>query len=81
MTAKKLKDKPNIVLIITDQQTWIQNWNPEWAKEALPAMQKLMAHGLTFNKAHCNTCTCSPSRATLFSSTYPATQCHRGSGF
>lgn len=72
MKTKKLKKQPNIVLIISDQQTWIQNWDQDWAKKELPAMQKLMANGLTFNRAHCNTCTCSPSRATLFSSTYPA---------
>jgi len=72
MALNQLKNQPNIVLIITDQQTWIQNWDPKWAKKELPAMQKLMANGITFNRAHCNSCTCSPSRTTLFSGTYPA---------
>lgn len=72
MGFEKLKKQPNIIMIITDQQTWIQNWDPEWADKELPAMKRLMANGLTFNRAHCNSCTCSPSRATLFSGTYPA---------
>lgn len=72
MSLKNLPNRPNVVLIISDQQTWLQNWNEEWAKQELPAMQKLMKNGLTFNKAHCNSCTCSPSRTTLFTGTYPA---------
>ncbi len=72
MSKGKITDRPNVIMIITDQQTWIQNWDSEWAKKELPAMQRLMKHGLTFNRAHCNTCTCSPSRTTLFTGTYPA---------
>ena len=72
MSEKKLVDRPNIIMIITDQQTWIQNWDPLWAKEELPAMQRLLENGLAFNRAHCNSCTCSPSRTTLFTGTYPA---------
>lgn len=71
MKAKTNKPK-NIVFIITDQQTWVQNWDPKWAKENLPAMNRLMKNGLTFNHAHTNSCTCSPSRTTLFTGMYPA---------
>lgn len=62
----------NVVFIITDQQTWHQNWDPKWAEKELPAMQRLLKNGLAFNQAHCNSCTCSPSRTTLFTGTYPA---------
>ena len=72
MALKDLKKRPNILLLISDQQTWIQNWDPDWADENLPAMKKLLQNGLAFNRAHCNSCTCSPSRTTLFTSTYPA---------
>ena len=72
MALKDLKKRPNILLLISDQQTWIQNWDPDWADENLPAMKKLIQNGLAFNRAHCNSCTCSPSRTTLFTSTYPA---------
>lgn len=71
----KLKDlkKPNIVLIISDQQTWKQNWNTVWAENNLPAMNELLKNGLAFNNAFTNTCTCTSSRTTLFTGTYPAT--------
>lgn len=71
----KLKDlkKPNIVLIISDQQTWKQNWETVWAKNNLPAMNKLLRNGLAFNNAFANSCTCTSSRTTLFTGTYPAT--------
>lgn len=72
MSSKELSKKPNILFLITDQQTWIQNWAPEWAEKELPAMQRLLKHGLAFNHAHCNSCTCSPSRVTLFTGMYPA---------
>ncbi len=72
MALEQLKKQPNIVMIITDQQTWIQDFDKDWAEANLPAMQRLRANGLTFNRAHCNSCTCSPSRVTLFSGTYPA---------
>lgn len=65
-------NKPNIVLIISDQQSWRQNWDENWAKENLPAMQRLLQNGIAFNRAHCNSCTCSPSRTTLFTGVYPA---------
>ena len=69
MNFDKIK---NIMFIITDQQTWIQNWDPQWADENLPAMKRLLNNGLAFNRAHCNSCTCSPSRVTLFTGMYPA---------
>ncbi len=72
MTSVDLPRRPNMLMIITDQQTWIQNWDRRWAEKELPAMQKLLKHGLAFNRAHCNSCTCSPSRVTLFTGTYPA---------
>ncbi|MDG1334112.1 MAG: sulfatase-like hydrolase/transferase [Crocinitomicaceae bacterium] len=65
--------KPNIVLIITDQQTWKQKWDTVWAEKHLPAMNRLLKKGLAFNNAICNSCTCTASRATLFTSTFPAT--------
>jgi arylsulfatase A-like enzyme len=70
--------RPNIVLIITDQQTWNPDYNkgfPERSpeeKEDFPAMKKLLKNSMTFQNAHCNTCTCTPGRTTLFTGTYPA---------
>ncbi len=35
-------------------------------------MDRLMKNGMTFRKAYANTCMCSPSRASLFTSNYPS---------
>ena len=62
--------RPNIVLIITDQERYPQYWPPGWAEENLPNRKRLADHGLTFTHAFCNAAMCSPSRATLFTGLY-----------
>jgi choline-sulfatase len=67
-------DKPNLILLITDQQRYPQHWpdDPGFVRELMPNDAELARTGLTFNRAFCNTCMCTPSRATLFSGQYPA---------
>ncbi|NJL55139.1 sulfatase-like hydrolase/transferase [bacterium] len=72
MTLKNLADKPNILLIVTDQEREVMHWPEGWAEDNLPARKRLMANGLTFGNAHCNTAACTPSRATLMTGLYPA---------
>jgi choline-sulfatase len=72
MPLSNLPKKPNIVFIITDQQTAVEYFDPRWAKDNLPAMNRLRRNGLSFERAHCNSCTCSSSRATLFTGMFPA---------
>lgn len=72
MALSHLPKKPNIVFLITDQQTSVPFMDPKWAKKNLPAMNRLLQNGLAFQHAHCNSCTCSPSRATLFTGMFPA---------
>jgi len=62
--------RPNIVLIITDQERYPQYWPPGWADANLPNRKRLADHGLTFTRAFCNAAMCSPSRATLFTGLY-----------
>jgi arylsulfatase A-like enzyme len=64
--------KPNIVVIITDQEREVMHWPEGWAEANLPARSRLLAHGLQFRRAQCNTAACSSSRATFFTSLYPA---------
>jgi choline-sulfatase len=72
MALSDLPKKPNIVFLITDQQTSVPFMDPTWANDNLPAMNRLLKNGLAFERAHCNSCTCSPSRATLFTGMFPA---------
>jgi arylsulfatase A-like enzyme len=67
-----LKKKPNIVILMTDEQRHTMHWPQGWAEENLPSMRRLMDNGLTFENAFANACTCSPSRTTMFTGTYPA---------
>src|SRR6266571_3716569 len=62
--------RPNIILIITDQERAPQYWPEGWADANLPNRKRLADHGLTFTRGFCNAAMCSPSRATLFTGLY-----------
>ncbi len=72
MAFGDLAKQPNILIIITDQQSGHPHWPEGWADENLPALRRLKRNGLTFERAYTNSCTCSPSRTTLFTGLYPA---------
>ena len=67
-----LIEKPDIVIIITDQERATQYFPEGWEQENLPTLTKLKDNGFTFDRAFCNSCMCTPSRATLFTGTYPS---------
>jgi choline-sulfatase len=66
--------RPNFLILITDQQRAPRHWpgGPDWADALMPADADLRRTGLTFTEATCNTCMCTPSRATLFTGLMPA---------
>ena len=68
----QIGNKPDMVLIITDEQRATQHFPPGWEEENLPTLTFLKKNGFSFDRAFCNTCMCSPSRTTLFTSLYPA---------
>lgn len=68
----KSLQKPNILILLTDQQTSVECWTPEWAAENLPAMNRLKKNGLSFSRGTINSCTCTPSRVSLFTGLYPS---------
>ena len=72
MTFGDLPRKPNILIIVTDQEREVMHWPAGWAEANLPARNRLLAHGMRFTRAACNTSACSPSRATLMTSRYPS---------
>jgi arylsulfatase A-like enzyme len=65
---------PNILILITDQQRAPMHWpdEPGWLRELMPADAELARTGLSFTRAFCNTCMCTPSRGTLFTGCMPA---------
>lgn len=71
--GRALPTKPNILILIADQERAPQHWPAGWGAANLPNRQRLADHGLTFTQACCNAGMCSPSRATLFTGLYPAT--------
>ena len=48
MGLDKLAKKPNILILLNDQQRLERHWPADWAAKNLPAMNRLKRHGLTF---------------------------------
>ena len=71
-TSKRGVAGMNVVLFITDQQRAIMHFPKNWAAQNLPGAERLRRNGLTFTQATCNSCMCSPSRATLMTGFFPA---------
>ncbi len=65
---------PNLLLVITDQQRAPQHWpdDPDWLRSLTPADHELARTGLSFERAFCVSCMCSPSRASLLTGTWPS---------
>jgi choline-sulfatase len=63
--------RPNVLLIITDQERKLMHFPPDFCSEHLPSMCRLQRHGLSFDNYFTNACMCSPSRATLMTSQFP----------
>jgi len=67
-----MKPLNDFLIIITDQERATQHFPPNWEENNLPVMTALKQTGISFDRAFCNTCMCSPSRSTLLTSNYPA---------
>lgn len=63
--------RPNILFILTDQERTPQHWPAGWAEANLPAMERIKAHGLSFETHFTASSMCTPSRAALFTGVYP----------
>jgi arylsulfatase A-like enzyme len=65
--------KPNLLLLITDQQRRPRHWpeDPAWLAQLMPNEAELERTGLSFTNAFCSTAMCTPSRSTLFTGRFP----------
>jgi len=63
--------RPNILIVITDQERALTHWPENFSREHLPALERLKRHGLDFKHHYTNSCMCSPSRSTLLTSQFP----------
>ena len=66
-----LPTKPNILVILTDDQGR-GDYSAFGTKDIrTPNMDRLFKEGMTFNNFFANSCVCSPSRAALLTGCYP----------
>ena len=66
-----MPERPNILLITSDQQHWntIGRFNPEIRT---PNLDRLTREGTTYTRAYCVNPTCTPTRASLITGQYPS---------
>ena len=70
MTKKNI-DRPNVLLIITDQQRYDTLGCTGQTRISTPNIDRLAESGALFENAFCTTPICTPSRASLLSGLYP----------
>jgi len=70
-TRNKMTDRPNILLITSDQEHWstIGHMHPE---RETPNLDRLCREGTRFNRAYCPNPTCTPTRASIITGKYPS---------
>lgn len=71
LVRDRIGDRPNVLVLWTDQERAVQHWPDGRFDELMPSMRRLARHGLTFRNAFTAAAECSPSRATFMTSTYP----------
>ena len=64
-------DRPNILLITSDQQHW-RTLGVNNPRIQTPALDRLCAEGVNFTRAYCPNPTCTPTRASMITGMYPS---------
>jgi len=68
-----MSDRPNIVFILTDQQRYDTIAALGFEHVDTPNLDRLVQEGTSFDRMYVSSPSCSPSRASLFTGTYPHT--------
>ncbi|MEK6248883.1 MAG: sulfatase-like hydrolase/transferase, partial [Planctomycetales bacterium] len=64
-------EKPNVVLIISDDHAWTDYGFQDHPQARTPNIDQLAKTGLTFTRGYVTTALCSPSLATILTGLYP----------
>lgn len=67
-SSQKKEKKPNIIVILTDQERYPTHWPEGWAETNLVSNVRLRKNGIFFTKAYTAASECTPSRAVLTTS-------------
>src|SRR6516165_9351568 len=68
--AQERRKKPNVIVIITDDQRWNAMSLAGHKHLKTPNIDRLGKEGVWFKNAFCTTSLCSPSRASILSGVY-----------
>lgn len=68
-----MKERPNIILIITDQQRYDTIAALGYSFMETPHLDRLVNEGVSFDQCYVTAPSCAPSRASLFTGYYPHT--------
>ena len=71
----KRRDRPNILLIMTDQQAERMRKSRGYPLDTMPFLDALAGQGVQFTSAYTANPTCMPARVSLFTGRYPS--CHQ----
>jgi choline-sulfatase len=68
------EERPNLILLLTDQQRQPQHWpeDPAWLQQLAPNDAELRRTGMSFTRAFTASAMCSPSRASLMTGKRPS---------
>lgn len=71
MLEQRLGKRPNLLVLMTDQQRRVRDFPEPWVREHLRSLDRLARTGVSYRRAYINTSPCWSNRATLISGTYP----------
>ena len=71
MSSSNFPRKPNIMVIMTDQQRAIRDFPPAWVDENLKSLNALRATGMEYTNSYVNTAPCWCNRSVMISGMYP----------